>query len=117
MIADAEAVEKAGSRFLLVEAVAPEVTAIIRERLSIPVFGIGAGPHTDGELIIVSDLLGIFEAFVPKFVKRYAELGKAMREAFIAYRKDVKEGIFPGPEHVYNMKQGELEKLQAELAE
>ena len=117
MIADAEAAERAGATFLLVEAVAPEVTQVIRQRLSIPVYGIGAGPHTDGELLIVSDLLGIFEAFKPKFVKRYADLAKAIKEAFAAYRREVKDGEFPGPEHVYNMRPGELDKLQAELAD
>ncbi len=116
MIADAEAVQEAGAMFLLVEAVAREVTRIIRERLSIPVYGIGAGPHTDGELLIVSDLLGLFAAFKPKFVKRYAELARIMKDAFTAYRKEVKDGVFPGPEHVYNMKPEELEKLRAELA-
>ena len=115
MIADAEAVQTAGATFLLVEAVAPEVTQVIRERLDIPVYGIGAGPHTDGELLIVSDLLGIFEAFTPKFVKRYAELGSAMRKAFEDYRRDVKERAFPTADHVYNMKPGELAKLQAKL--
>ena len=115
MIADAEAVQQAGARFLLVEAVAPEVTKVIRQRLTIPVYGIGSGPHTDGEVIIVSDLLGIFEAFKPKFVKRYAELAPVMKEAFVNYRQDVKDKKFPGPEHVYNMKPGELEKLQAKL--
>ena len=116
LIADAEAVQEAGARFLLVEAVAPEVTGIVRERLSIPVYGIGAGPHTDGELLIVSDLLGIFEAFKPKFVKRYAQLATTMKGAFVAYREDVKNRAFPGPEHGYNMKPGELEKLRATLA-
>ncbi len=116
MIADAEAVQEAGARFLLVEAIAPEVTKVIRERLTIPVYGIGGGLHTDGELIIVSDLLGIFEAFKPKFVKRYAELAPIMKEAFTNYRKEVKDGVFPGPEHVYNMKPGELEKLEAKLS-
>lgn len=115
MIADAEAVEQAGATFLLVEAVAPDVTRIIHDRLSIPVYGIGAGPHADGQLIIVSDLLGIFEAFTPRFVKRYAELGAAMKEAFTAYCDDVRGGAFPGPEHVYNMKAGEQEKLAEEL--
>jgi 3-methyl-2-oxobutanoate hydroxymethyltransferase len=115
MIADAEAVQEAGAMFLLVEAVALEVTGIIRERLSIPVYGIGAGPHTDGELIIVSDLLGIFEAFKPKFVKRYANLAGDIKQAFATYRDEVKAGVFPGPEHVYNMKPNELEKLRAEL--
>ncbi len=115
MIADAEAVQEAGAMFLLVEAVAPQVTAVIHERLDIPVYSIGAGPHCDGQLLIVSDLLGIFEAFTPKFVKRYAELAKDMRAAFEAYRDDVKTGAFPTPEHVYNMKDGELEKLRARL--
>ncbi|MHC4788191.1 MAG: 3-methyl-2-oxobutanoate hydroxymethyltransferase [Planctomycetota bacterium] len=117
MIADAEAVQEAGAMFLLVEAVAPEVAGVIRERLSIPVYGIGAGPQTDGELIIVSDLLGIFAAFKPKFVKRYASLAEDIEKAFVAYRDEVKGGVFPGPEHVYNMRAGELEKLRAELGE
>ena len=115
MMAEAAAVQEAGARFLLVEALAPEVTKIIRDKLTIPVYGIGAGPHTDGEVIIVSDLLGIFEAFTPKFVKKYAHLAPVMREAFTKYRQEVKDGVFPGPEHVYNMKPGELEKLQKQL--
>lgn len=115
MIADAEAVQEAGARFLVTEAIAPEVTKVIRERLTIPIYGIGAGPHTDGQVMIVSDLLGIFEAFKPKFVKRYAELAPLMKQAFVNYRQEVKDKKFPGPEHVYNMKPGELEKLQEKL--
>ncbi len=115
MIADAEAVQEAGARFLLVETIAPEVTKVIRQRLTIPVYGIGGGPHTDGELIIVSDLLGIFEAFKPKFVKRYAELAPIMKQAFADYSREVKDKKFPRPQHVYNMKPGELEKLQEKL--
>ncbi len=111
VIEDALAVQEAGAHALLVEAVSPEVTQIIREKLSIPVYGIGAGPHTDGQLLIVSDLLGIFEAFTPKFVRKYASLGEEMKRAFIAYRDDVKGGGFPGPEHVYPMVEGEAEKL------
>jgi 3-methyl-2-oxobutanoate hydroxymethyltransferase len=112
LLADADAVQEAGARFLLVEAVAPEVTQIIRQRLTIPVYGIGAGIHTDGELLIVSDLLGIFEAFKPKFVRRYANLATDMKKAFETYRVEVKDRKFPGAEHVYNMLPGELEKLQ-----
>lgn len=115
MLADAEAVEEAGATFLLVEAVAPEVTELIRQRADIPVYGIGAGPHTDGEVLIVSDLLGIFEAFTPKFVKKYADLAGVMKRAFGEYITDVKQKKFPAAEHVYNMKPGELEKLRAEL--
>jgi 3-methyl-2-oxobutanoate hydroxymethyltransferase len=116
LIADALAVEEAGARFLLVEAVAPEVTQIIRERLRIPVYGIGAGVHTDGELLIVADLLGIFEAFKPKFVRRYANLAAEMKKAFETYGAEVKSRKFPGAEHVYNMLPGELDKLRREKA-
>ena len=114
LIADAEAVQEAGASFLLVEAVAPEVTALIHGRLTIPIYGIGAGLETDGQVLIVSDLLGIIQAFKPKFVKRYADLATAMKEAFAAYRSDVKDGNFPGPEHVYNMLPGELERLRSQ---
>lgn len=118
VIEDALAVQEAGAHALLVEAVSPEVTAIIHRRLRIPVYGIGAGPHTDGQLLIVSDLLGVFEAFTPKFVKKYANLGEEMKRAFIAYRDEVKSGAFPGPEHVYPMLEGEsagLDRLEQEL--
>lgn len=108
---DALAVQEAGAQFLLVEAVAPEVTRLIHERLNIPVYSIGAGADCDGQLLIVSDLLGIFEAFTPKFVKKYANLGEEMRKAFEAYIADVRAGTFPGPEHVYNMLPGEVDRL------
>jgi len=118
MIQDALAVEEAGAHFLLVEAVAPEVTKVIHERLSIPVYSIGAGIHCDGQLLIVSDLLGMFEAFTPKFVKKYANLAEEIERAFAAYRDEVKSGAFPGPEHVYNMLKGEIgefEKIKDQL--
>ncbi len=111
VIEDALAVQTAGAHALLVEAVSPEVTQIIRDHLRIPVYGIGAGPHTDGQLLIVSDLLGIFQAFTPKFVKKYANLGEDMKGAFIAYRDEVRQGAFPGPEHVYTMVEGEAARL------
>jgi 3-methyl-2-oxobutanoate hydroxymethyltransferase len=108
---DALAVQDAGAAFLAIEAVAPEVTQLIHERLTIPLYGIGAGIETDGQILICDDVLGKFEAFTAKFVKRYANLGKLTREAFAAYRDEVKGGQFPTAEHVYKMKPGELEKL------
>jgi 3-methyl-2-oxobutanoate hydroxymethyltransferase len=108
---DALAVQEAGAHALLVEAVAPEVTRLIHQRLHIPVYSIGAGPHCDGQLLIVSDLLGIFEAFTPKFVKKYANLADDIKAAFQEYAREVREGTFPGPEHAYNMRPGEEEKL------
>lgn len=110
---DALAVQAAGAAFLAIEAVAPEVTQLIHERLTIPLYGIGAGLDTDGQILICDDVLGIFEAFTPKFVKRYADLAKLTREAFAAFREDVKSEQFPTAEHVYHMKPGELEKLRA----
>lgn len=116
LIEDAKAIEEAGAFSLLVEAVPPEVCKIIRDTLSIPVYSIGAGIEADGQLLIVSDMLGIFEAFRPKFVKRYGNLGELIAKAFEAYVEDVKNKQFPGPEHTYSMLAGELEILQKKLA-
>jgi 3-methyl-2-oxobutanoate hydroxymethyltransferase len=110
LIGDARAIEKSGAFALLVEAVPPEVTKIIRDELIIPVYGIGAG-DADGQLMIVSDLLGIFQAFTPKFVKKYVNLSNIMLEALKNYVNDVKEGKFPDKGHTYNMIEGEIEKL------
>jgi 3-methyl-2-oxobutanoate hydroxymethyltransferase len=111
LIEDAGAIEKAGAFSLLVEAVPPEVCKIIRQELKIPVYSIGAGIHADGQLMIVSDILGIFQAFTPKFVKKYANLGEQTVKALEAYVEDVKNGRFPEEQHTYNMVEGELPKL------
>jgi 3-methyl-2-oxobutanoate hydroxymethyltransferase len=112
VLEDARAVEAAGAHFLLVEAVAPEVTRIIHEELSIPVYSIGAGPHCDGQVLIVADLLGMFVAFTPKFVRKYANLADHIKGAFSAYVDEVKTGAFPGPENAYSMLEGEAERLE-----
>jgi 3-methyl-2-oxobutanoate hydroxymethyltransferase len=111
VVEDALAVQAAGAHALLIEAVAPEVTALIHDRLEIPVYGIGAGPLCDGQVLIVSDVLGIFQTFTPKFVKQYARLAEEMKRAFAEYAEEVRNGTFPGPEHVYPMMAGEAEKL------
>jgi 3-methyl-2-oxobutanoate hydroxymethyltransferase len=115
LIEDAKAVEKAGAFSLLVEAVPPEVCKIIRDGLTIPVYSIGAGIDADGQLMIVSDLLGIFQAFTAKFVKKYADLGGQTLKALQAYSEDVRAGRFPEAQHTYNMVDGELPKLMAAL--
>jgi 3-methyl-2-oxobutanoate hydroxymethyltransferase len=115
LIKDAMAVQGAGAFSVLVEAVPPEVCKIIRDRLHIPVYSIGAGVDADGQVLIVSDLLGLFQAFTPKFVKRYANLGEATTNALKAYVDDVRSASFPGPKHGYKMIEGELPKLKAEL--
>ncbi len=101
LVSDAKALEKAGAFAIVLECMPPDVGATITKEIGIPTIGIGAGPHCDGQILVSPDLLGIQSGVSPKFVKRYAELGKAMQQAFSAYRKDVETGSFPGPEHVY----------------
>ena len=115
VIKDARAVQEAGAVLLLIEAVTPEVGKIITEELEIPVYGIGAGPYCDGQLLIVSDVLGLWEAFKPKFVKRYAQLADESVKALQAYVSEVRERKFPTEEHFYKMKPGEFEKLEGLL--
>ncbi len=115
LIKDARAIEAAGAFALLVEAVPPEVCKIIRGDLNIPVYSIGAGIEADGQLMICSDVLGIFQAFTPKFVKRYAELGDQIQKVFEEYAVDVRDKKFPADEHTYKMVAGELPKLRAIL--
>ena len=114
LIEDALAIEEAGAQMLLLEAVPPEVAGFIAKKLSIPVLSIGAGPDCDGQLLIVSDLIGQFQAFTPKFVKKYANIAQVVTDALSAYIKDVKAGTFPSDEHCYHMLKGEKEKF-AEL--
>ena len=112
VIKDARAVRDAGAAMILLEAVTPEVGAFIAKDLDIPVYSIGAGIHCDGQLLIVSDVLGIWEAFKPKFVKRYAELADLSVKALSEYVADVRAGRFPEDVHCYKMIEGEAEKLE-----
>ena len=115
LIKDAKAVQEAGAFAILVEAVAAEVCKIIRDELTVPVYGIGAGIETDGQVLVVGDLLGIFQAFTPRFAKKYANLAKHTIEAFAAYVEDVRSGSFPEPRHTYYMVKKELPKLMEAL--
>ena len=103
VLEDALAVQEAGANFLLVEAVPPEVTAQIHKMLDIPVYSIGAGSPCDGQLTIFADTIGMFQAFTPKFVKKYAEIAPIVIDAFKAYNDEIKTGVFPGEEHVYHI--------------
>jgi 3-methyl-2-oxobutanoate hydroxymethyltransferase len=109
LIKDALEIEKAGAFGLLLEAIPPELGAALKDMLKIPVYGIGAGKFTDGQLLINGDMLGYFEAFTPKFVKKYANLAEVITNAFKDYVKDVQNGDFPGPEHAYNVLEEELQ--------
>ena len=111
LIEDAHAIEDAGAFALLVEAVPPEVCRIMRDELKIPVYSIGAGVHADGQLMICSDVLGVFQAFTPKFVKKYENLAQKTIDAFSQYAGDAREGKFPQDQHTYAMVEGEHAKL------
>jgi len=117
LIEDALAIEDAGAQLLLLEAVPPEVAGFITKKLAIPVLSIGAGPYCDGQLLIVSDLIGQFQAFTPKFVKRYSNVAQVVTDAMRSYVKDVKEEAFPTDEHCYHMLKGEGEKFEEMIKE
>ncbi len=111
VVEDALAVQNAGAQMILVEAVPPEVTRYIYQKLSIPVLSIGAGPHCDGQLLIVSDMIGQFQAFTPKFVKKYCNVAEIIVKGMAEYCEEVRTGKFPGEEHCYRMVDGEESKF------
>jgi 3-methyl-2-oxobutanoate hydroxymethyltransferase len=107
LLEDALALEDAGCFSLVLESVPDRVAGAITERLHIPTIGIGAGVATSGQVLVLHDLTGLFDRFTPKFAKRYAELGGALRQAVVEYCEDVRRRAFPGPEHSYSMREEE----------
>ena len=116
VLEDALAVQEAGANFILVEAVPPEVTAEIHKLLSIPVYSIGAGAPCDGQLTIFADTIGMFQAFTPKFIKKYAEIAPIIIDAFKQYSDEIKNGQFPTDDHVYHVI-GDIEPFNELFAE
>ncbi|HWR92452.1 MAG TPA: 3-methyl-2-oxobutanoate hydroxymethyltransferase [Desulfobacterales bacterium] len=114
VVEDAHAVQKAGAHMILLEAIPPEVAGYIRRTLAIPALSIGAGLDCDGQLLIVSDMIGQFQAFTPKFVKKYCNVAEVITAAMKQYVSEVRASEFPEDEHCYHMLPGELEKFQAE---
>ncbi len=102
MISDAKALEKAGCFAIVLEGIPWQLGKRITDEVSIATIGIGAGPHCDGQVLVIQDMLGIYDEPLPKFVKMYEELGEKIRSAVSAYVKDVKDGSFPGMEHSYS---------------
>lgn len=99
--ADAQRLADAGIFALVLEGIPAPLAEEITQSIAVPTVGIGAGPACDGQVLVVHDLLGLYSDFTPKFVKRYADLGAAMRTAFAAYKAEVEDGTFPGDEHCY----------------
>jgi len=111
LLEEAQALEAAGAFAIVLECIPSALAKLITERVNIPTIGIGAGPHCDGQVLVIHDMLGMFKRFVPKFVKKYADLAPQMLEALKTYAHEVAEGIFPGPEHSFGMNEEVLSKL------
>lgn len=103
LLEDALALEEAGAFCIVLEAIPNPVAQAITERLKVPSLGIGAGPHCDAQVLVMHDLLGLFDRFVPKFVKQYAQIGKDVVAAFSKFDEEVKTGTFPDDEHSYHV--------------
>ncbi len=101
LIEDAEAIEDAGAFCIVVEGVKAEAAALISQAVSVPVIGIGAGCGVDGQVLVFSDMLGLFEAFTPKFVKKYLNGASLVKEALSQYKSEVETKEFPAQEHTY----------------
>ncbi len=111
LIEDAHKVQEAGAFALTLEAVPSKLATLITKQLAIPTIGIGAGNGCDGQVLVNQDMLGTFSDFTPKFVKRYANVGEIMKEAYKAYIADVQSGAFPAAENEYTVDDSVLEKL------
>src|SRR4051794_36986269 len=114
---DALALQEAGCFAIVFEAIPADVTDVIMGYMEVPVIGIGAGPSTDGQVLVLHDLLEIHDGFQPKFVKRYAHVKRAMVEGVEAYAEDVRTRRFPAPEHTYGIAPEEVDRLRAQLPE
>lgn len=111
LIEDALAVQQAGAFAVVIEAVPEKLASLITEKLDIVTIGIGAGNGCDGQVLVYQDMLGMFSDFTPKFVKRYADIGEIMTEAFKKYDEEVKSTAFPSAEHTYKIDDEVIEKL------
>jgi 3-methyl-2-oxobutanoate hydroxymethyltransferase len=112
LIRQAIELQGAGCFSVLMECVPDRVAELITDKLEVPTIGIGAGPHCDGQVLVTHDLLGLFDRYTPKFVKKYAHLSEEMVRAFKAFADEVREGRFPDNEHSFHIDPKEFEKLE-----
>jgi 3-methyl-2-oxobutanoate hydroxymethyltransferase len=115
LLNEARALEEAGVFSIVLEKVTSEVASVITENTNVPIIGIGCGPHVDGQVLVIHDMLGLYTDFEPKFVKRYIDLSKQIFDAIKEYETEVKSGKFPQEEHMYHMTEEEFAKLEKML--
>jgi len=111
LIDSAVALEDAGAFAVVLECIPAPLAKIISQKLDIPTIGIGAGVHCDGQVLVTQDMLGLFDRFVPKFVKQYAQIGQLELEAFNKYAEEVALGVFPDDAHSFTMKEEVIKQL------
>lgn len=111
LIASAAALEDAGCFAIVLECVPDKLAGLITKNLKIPTIGIGAGPCCDGQALVTNDMIGLFDRFTPRFVKKYANLYSELMEAFKKFAEEVEAGNFPAKEHSFTMNEDEFKKL------
>lgn len=112
LLSDAQALEAAGVFAIVLECVPGELARIVTREVAVPIIGIGAGPSCDGQVLVINDMLGLFEKFTPSFVKQYLHLAPQIKEAVQAFCDEIQSGVFPGPEHTFSAQDdlGDLQK-------
>jgi 3-methyl-2-oxobutanoate hydroxymethyltransferase len=116
LLEDALILQEAGCFALVLESIPGRLGELVSQRLDIPTIGIGAGSGCDGQVLVTHDLLGLFDRFTPKFVRKYADLHSIMAQAFSAYKSDVEQRVFPAPEHTVDMTDEEWQALMSAVA-
>lgn len=111
IIDDAKALEEAGAFSIVLEAIPGEIARQITQTVGIPTIGIGAGIECDGQVLVYQDMIGLFDRFVPRFVKQYSRVGEIMLNSFKQFKEEVEKGVFPGEEHSFRIEEKELEKI------
>lgn len=117
LLEDALALEEAGCFSLVLESVPSRLAGLITRRLRIPTIGIGAGREVSGQVLVFHDILGLYDRITPRFVKRYEQLSSRTLDALVEFRREVEEGLFPGDEHSYSMKEETWRRLCSQLDE
>jgi 3-methyl-2-oxobutanoate hydroxymethyltransferase len=115
LVRDADALERAGCFAVVLEAIPDRVATLITERLEIPTIGIGAGPGCDGQNLVLHDLVGLFDRFLPRFAKRYVNVGETIDGALREFQQEVRDGVFPAAEHSFVMDDAEYEAMLVEI--
>ena len=112
LIEQALALEARGCFSIVLECVPDKIAGIITKKLKIPTIGIGAGPDCDGQVLVIHDMLGLFQRYKPKFVKQYINLSPLIQKAIEEFKKEVEEGLFPDKEHSFSIKEEEFKKIK-----